>query len=125
MIRTRVLLVDDEEDFVSALAERLRIRDYDAKVSTNGKSALFEIGNERPDIVLLDLKMPGMSGMETLEKIRAKDPSIEVIIVTGSVDSEVGKKALKAGASYHILKPIDIEDLMDNLRDIEKKHSLD
>jgi DNA-binding NtrC family response regulator len=124
MTRTKVLLVDDEEDFISALAERLRLRNYDASVVTSGEAALLEIEKERPDIVLLDLKMPGMDGMETLEKIKARDPSIEVILVTGSVDREIGVTAMKAGASAHIVKPIDIEDLVEKLQDIEQNHGL-
>ncbi len=124
MIRTKLLLVDDEEDFISALAERLRLRDYETSVVTSGAAALVEIANARPDIVLLDLKMPGMDGMEALEKIKGKDPTIEVILVTGSVDREIGVTALKAGATAHIVKPIDIEDLLEKLQDIEKRHGL-
>ena len=124
MTRTKLLLVDDEEDFISALAERLRLRNYDASVVTSGGAALLEIEKQRPDIVLLDLKMPGMDGMETLEMIKANDPSIEVIMVTGSVDREIGVTAMKAGAAAHIVKPIDIEDLVEKLRDIERRHGL-
>jgi len=121
----KLLLVDDEEDFISALAERLRIRNYDTRIVTSGEAALLEIQKERPDIVLLDLKMPGMGGMETLMNIKAKDSSIDVIMVTGSVNSQVGEEALKAGATAHMVKPFDIENLMDKLQDIRKKRGLD
>lgn len=121
---TKLLLVDDEEDFVSALAERLRFRKYNAKAATSGEAALSEIEKERPDIVVLDLKMPGMGGMEVLKEIKTRDPSIDVIMLTGSVDSEIGEIALKAGATYHIVKPMDIEDLMKKLQDIEKQRGL-
>ena len=125
MIPTRVLLVDDEVDFISALAERLRIRDYETRLANSGATALLEIEKESPDVVLLDLKMPGMSGMETLVKIKAQDPSIEVIMVTGSVDTQVGESALNAGASDHMVKPFDIETLMEKIQDIMRKRDLD
>jgi len=124
MNRTRLLLVDDEEDFVFALAERLRFRKYDTRAATSGEAALSEIEKERPDIVVLDLKMPGMGGMEVLREIKTRDPSIDVIMLTGSVDSEIGEIALRAGATYHIVKPMDIEDLMKKLQDIEKQRGL-
>ena len=125
MIPTKVLLVDDEVDFISALAERLRIRDYETRLANSGAAALLEIEKEIPDVVLLDLKMPGMSGMETLVKIKDHDPSIEVIMVTGSVDSQVGESALNAGASDHMVKPFDIETLIGKIQDIMKKRDLD
>lgn len=115
MIPTKLLLVDDEEEFVSALAERLRIRKYDVRVVTSGEAALLAINTERPDIVLLDLKMPGMDGMETLKRIKAADPSIHVIMVTGSIDVHAGKQSLKAGATYHMVKPFDIATLCANI----------
>lgn len=121
---TKVLLVDDEEDFISALAERLRMRQYDTRVASSGEAALLEIEHESPHIVLLDLKMPGMGGMEALKKIKIKDPSIDVIIVTGSLDSLVGEAAIGAGATHHMVKPIDFEHLTDKLHDIVNKRDL-
>ena len=124
-IPTKLLLVDDEEDFISALAERLRIRNYDTKLATSGEAAMLLIQKERPDIVLLDLKMPGMGGMETLKQIKAKDPSIDVIMVTGSVDSKVGESARSAGATDHMVKPFDIKHLTEKIQDIRKTRGLD
>ena len=125
MIRTKLLLVDDEEDFILPLAERLRLRNYDTRVATSGEAALSEIQKERPDIVLLDLKMPVMGGLEILEKIKTKNSAIEVIMLTGQGDDQSWEEGLNAGATDYIVKPIDIEDLMDKLQDIRKKRSLD
>lgn len=121
MTRTKLLLVDDEERFVSTLAERLSLRNCNTRIATSGEAALSEIQTERPDIVLLDLKMPGMGGLEILEKIKAEDATIEVIMLTGQGDTQSCAKGLKAGASDYIVKPIDIENLMEKLQNIRKK----
>jgi DNA-binding response OmpR family regulator len=125
MIRTKLLLIDDEEDFILPLAERLRLRNYDTRVATSGEAALSEIQKERPDIVLLDLKMPVMGGLEILEKIKTGNSAIEVIMLTGQGDDQSWEEGLKAGATDYMVKPIDIEDLMDKLQDIRKKRGLD
>jgi DNA-binding NtrC family response regulator len=69
--------------------------------------------------------MPGMGGMETLKKIKDKDPSIDVIMVTGSVDNKVGESALNAGATDHMVKPFDIKSLVEKIQDISRKRGLD
>ena len=125
MADIKLLLVDDEESFVLTLGERLRLRNYEIRTATNGEAALSEIQKERPDIVLLDLKMPGMGGLETLEKIKTEDPTIEVIMLTGQGDKQSCEEGLKAGASDYIVKPIDIGNLMDKLRDIRKKRGME
>ena len=125
MADIKLLLVDDEESFVLTLGERLRLRNYETRTATNGEAALSEIQKERPDIVLLDLKMPGMGGLETLEKIKTEDPTIEVIMLTGQGDKQSCEEGLKAGASDYIVKPIDIGNLMDKLRDIRKKRGME
>ena len=120
-IPTMVLLVDDEEDYISALAERLRMRNYDPRLANSGEVALVKIQETRPDVVLLDLKMPGMGGMETLRRIKDDDPSIHVIMVTGSVDSKIGEIAIKAGARAHLVKPFDIQTLVGEIENLVKK----
>ena len=125
MINPKLLLVDDEEELVLSLAERLRLRDYDTRIATSGMDALSEIQKERPDIVLLDLGMPGMSGMEVLEKIKSENSAIEVILLTGLLDDQSLDEGLKAGATDYIVKPIDINDLISKLQDIMEKRGLD
>ncbi|MBW2467506.1 MAG: response regulator [Deltaproteobacteria bacterium] len=124
-IRTKLLLVDDELDFITTLAERLRLRNYDTRVAASGEAALDEIQKERPDIVLLDLKMPGMGGLETLKKIKADHSAIEVIMLTGQGDKQSGEAGFKAGAADYIVKPIEIGNLMDKLLEIRGKLGLD
>ena len=120
----KLLIVDDEEEFTSTLAERLRLRHYDTRVASNGEVAVGKIQEERPDIVLLDLHIPGMSGLEILTRIKAMDASIQVIILTGSV-GDIAELTMKAGAVDHMIKPVDIEDLLEKLHGIEQRLGLD
>jgi len=117
----KLLLVDDEEDFVTTLAQRLNMRNYHTMIATSGKDALAEIQKERPDIVLLDLKMPVMDGLEVLARIKAADPSIKVIMLTGQGDVKSGEKAKKAGALGYLVKPFDIDILLSTLKDLDQK----
>ena len=124
MRRIKLLLVDDEERFVSTLAERLRLRKCDTRIATSGEAALSEIKKEQPDIVLLDLKMPGMGGPEVLEKIKTDYPKIVVIMLTGQGDSQSCQDVLGAGAADCIMKPIDINNVMDMIKEIRGKRDL-
>ena len=125
MRRIKLLLVDDEERFVSTLAERLRLRKCDTRIATSGEAALSEIKKEQPDIVLLDLKMPGMGGSEVLEKIKTDYPKIIVIMLTGQGDSQSYQNVLGAGAADCMVKPIDINNVMDMIKEIREKRDLD
>jgi DNA-binding response OmpR family regulator len=117
----KLLLVDDEKRFVSTLSNRLRLRNFDTKVATDGEAALAEIRKEQPDIVLLDLRMPGISCLEILDRIKSWNSGIEVIILTGQGDIQTCKDGLKAGAADLIVKPIDIENLIEKIQNIMKK----
>jgi DNA-binding NtrC family response regulator len=120
----KLLIVDDEEEFTSALAERLRLRHYNTRVASNGEVAVGKIQEERPDIVLLDLHIPGMSGLEILTRIQAMDASIQVIILTGSV-GDIAELTMRAGAIDHMIKPVDIENLLEKLQGIQQMLGLD
>lgn len=124
MTPVKLLIVDDEEEFTSTLAERLRLRHYDTRVASDGEVAVDKIQEERPDIVLLDLHIPGMSGLEILTRIKAMDASIQVIILTGSV-GDIAELTMKAGAVDHMIKPVDIEDLLEKLQGIEQGPGID
>lgn len=107
----RVLIIDDEPDICDFLSEYFASKGFTADFALNGKSALEKINTEPPDIVLLDVRMPEMGGLEVLEKIKEFDPEIGVIMVTGVNDEDIGRLALERGASDFVMKPIDLEYL--------------
>jgi two-component system OmpR family response regulator len=111
MEKMRVLLVDDETEFVSALAERLNLRGFDAQTATSGEEALQKIAASPPQVVLLDMFMPGMSGLEVLKHIKRDHPEIKVILLTGR-GSWDGITGVREGAYDCLMKPIQIEELM-------------
>ena len=112
MSRTKVLIVDDEEEFAAPLAERLQLRQYDASAVFTAEQAFSAISDDPPDVVLLDLRMPGMDGLMALKTIKNIHPKIEVIIVTGLATVENRAEALKSGAFNYVTKPIEIDELI-------------
>lgn len=112
MSQTKVLVVDDEVEFASVLSERLLLRNYDAKAVYTAEDALAIIPQWSPDVVLLDLQMPGMNGMEALKIIKQIDATIEVIILTGRGDESSHEQGLTGGAFEYIMKPVDIGELL-------------
>ena len=115
MPQTKVLIVDDEMDFASTLAERLQIRGYNAKAVSVAEDAIVLARNDPPDVMLLDLRMPGMSGIEVLKTIRQFNTSIEVIMLTGLGPSQESADGMKGGAFDYIMKPVDIERLVEKI----------
>jgi two-component system NtrC family response regulator len=114
--RIRLLIVDDEEEFLESIAKRLGMRDFDVSTATRGAQAIEMARNEKFDLALLDLKMPGMDGKQVLEALKKEHKHIEVIILTGhgSVDSAVD--CTKLGAFGYLPKPYELEKLLDTLR---------
>jgi CheY-like chemotaxis protein len=109
----RVLLVDDEERFVLNLAKILRGRGFEVSTAFDGSAGLAAVENsEGFDVVLLDVKMPGMDGIETLRRIKETSPDTEVLMLTGHANVETGVEAMREGALDYLMKPCDIEDLM-------------
>jgi DNA-binding NtrC family response regulator len=107
----KVLLVDDEEEFVETLAERMRSRGMEVATSNSGRDALELVEDEPYDVVVLDLQMPGMDGIEVLERIKRRQPDIQVVLLTGHATVEKGVEAIKRGALEFLEKPIDISTL--------------
>ncbi len=111
MSSLRILLVDDEADFVETLAERLELRDFQPTVAKDGETALAKLEDAAPDVVVLDLKMPGMSGLETLRKILERRPQQAVVMLTGHGSDQERDEALAIGAKDYLQKPIDLAAL--------------
>ncbi len=123
----RVLVVDDEKDFVEATVKRLRKRGIDAEGVLSGEQALELMKKKRFDVVLLDIKMPGgMDGIETLREMKRIAPITEVILLTGHASVESSIEGLKLGAFDYLLKPMKLEDLITKLAEaFEKKDKQD
>lgn len=111
MNKFKVLLVDDEEEFSSALAERLRLRGIDASTAQNGMEALQIMDAGRPDVVVLDKLMPGLSSKELLTRMKAKHPDIAVIILTGH-DLPENRDRPELESFAYLVKPVNIDRLV-------------
>lgn len=112
----KVLLIDDEKDFLDALAERMQTRDIDVTKSTSAKDALKKVETESYDAVVLDLLMPEMDGLEALKILMAKDPKLQVILLTGHATVQKGVEAMKLGAMELLEKPTNFDTLMDKIK---------
>jgi two-component system response regulator CpxR len=108
----KVLLVDDEEQFVEVLAERLEARGFRVQTALSGDQGLATLQEQEADVVILDVQMPGMDGVETLREIKRIKPLIEVIMLTGHATIESGIQGLKLGAYDYLMKPTETEDLV-------------
>ncbi|MGV1100692.1 response regulator [Thiovibrio sp. JS02] len=116
MDNIRILLVDDEEDFVRTLSERLDLRDLSSKTALNGEQALGYVGEKEPDVMVLDLKMPGIDGMEVLRLVRQMYPNIQVIIQTGHGNDLDEAEARRLGIFDYLKKPVEIEVLVATIK---------
>jgi len=120
-----VLLVDDEVAFLEALAKRLRKRNIDITLANSAQEAL-RILRERPvDVVVLDLKMPGMDGIQAVREIKLATPLVEVIMLTGHASVEAAMEGMELGAFDYLTKPVDIEELVYKLQDANRKKSIE
>ena len=111
-MKVRVLIVDDEEEFVQALSERLIIRNYDVTTSFSGEEAVEKIKDYLFDVVILDVAMPGMDGIEALRKIKKIRPLTEVVMLTGHATVESAIEGMKLGALDILMKPCKTEELV-------------
>ena len=115
MSRYTVLIVDDEEEFREMAVTRLNKRDLECESASDGDTALEMIAKKNYDVVLLDVKMPGRDGIETLREIKKIAPLTEVVMLTGHASVESGINGIKYGAFDYLMKPIDLEPLFDKL----------
>ena len=111
----RVLVVDDEEDFRETVVKRLRARKLGAQGAGSGAAALELLKEREFDVMVLDVKMPGMDGIETLRLVKQTRPEVEVIMLTGHASVEFGLKGMQLGAFDYIMKPAPIGELLDTI----------
>jgi len=112
----KLLLVDDEEEFVQALAERLKMRDLESDTVYDGDQAIHYVEDKEPDVMVLDLKMPGIDGIEVLKNVRKTYPNIQVIILTGHGTEKDEERARELGAFDYLEKPVDVDKLVDRIK---------
>lgn len=116
-----VLLVDDELDFVEALAERLEARGIHADSAGSGEEALIKAAGRRYDMVVLDLAMPGMDGLETMRRLMEINPDAQVLLLTGQGNIKTAVEAVKIGARDYLQKPASIDTLLEKLKEAHKE----
>ena len=120
-IPIKILLVDDEKDFVEMLSLRLEEVGEHVTAAYSGKECLEALTETETDVVILDIKMPGMDGIETLREIKRKHPLVEVILLTGHGAVETAVDGMKLGAFDYLLKPADFADLLHKLEGAGKR----
>ena len=116
----RVLIVDDEEELVITIAERLQIRGIQAETATEGETALKMIEANPPQVVVLDVMMPGIGGIEILKRMNAQNLKIPVILLTGYGSTEQGKEGMELGAFDYLMKPCDLNMLIGKIQEAVK-----
>jgi len=123
-MKTKVLLVDDEEKFLDVFSQRLGTRGVDADTATSGEEALTKIKNKNVDVIILDVMMPGLGGVETLKRIKKENPEVQIIMLTGQGTIDKAVTALKEGAIDFLEKPADIEKLLEKIESARQKKTL-
>jgi len=124
-VPSKVLLVDDEREFVQTLSERLQMRDMGSAIAYDGESALNLVAEDAPDVMILDLKMPGIDGIEVLKQVKTTSPDVEVIILTGHGSEADREICMNLGAFAYLHKPVDIDELSRLLNEANQKNQGD
>lgn len=117
-----ILLVDDEEGFLSVIKDALEVRGFDIIAATNAIEAGLELASKKPDLILMDIKMPGINGLQACTAIK-KNPNttgIPIVVVSAISDDSEIKQAYKTGIADYFIKPVDIEKLVNRIREILK-----
>jgi len=121
MKECQVLVVDDEADFRETIVKRLQKRQLHVSGAESGEKALELMAAQPFDVVVLDVKMPGLDGIETLREIKKKNPLVEVILLTGHASMESGIEGMKLGAFDFVMKPAALDELMEKIRQAYEK----
>lgn len=117
-----ILLVDDEVEFASTLAERLELRGINARVAYDGESALKTVAENEPQVMVLDVMMPGIKGLDVLQRVREEHPKVRVILLTGQGKTRDGIEGMRFGAFAYMMKPLDLDDLIRTLAEAISAH---
>lgn len=120
----KVLLVDDETSFVETLSRRLGLRRLQVLTAASAAEALATLDREEIDVVVLDVRMPGMGGIEATKEIRSAHPTVEVILLTGHASLEASLEGMTMGAFDYLLKPVSIDELMYKIEDAHRRRTL-
>jgi DNA-binding NtrC family response regulator len=121
MEKFKVLIVDDELDFLETMVKRIRARNIEVSGVESGYLALEALDRSSPDVIILDVWMPGLDGIETLREIKKKKPLTEVIMLTGHASVESGIQGMQLGAFDYLMKPVALEELLDKVRQAYKR----
>ncbi|MBW1887176.1 MAG: response regulator [Deltaproteobacteria bacterium] len=113
--------MDDEKEFVESLSERLEFRNLDEKIAYDGEQALKAVKEGEPDIMVLDLRMPGIDGIEVLRRVKKTNPDVQVVVLTGHGTDKEEKMAKKLGAFAYLKKPVDVDQLVGTLNKAWKR----
>ncbi len=126
MEKMRMMLVDDEERFLSTTEKLLKKKGYDVIIAASGQQALDILNRKSIHVVILDVKMPGMDGIETLREIKTRFPLVEVIMLTGHATVESAVDGLKSGATDYLMKPTGLDELIEKAEEaFEKRRRLE
>jgi DNA-binding NtrC family response regulator len=112
----RLLLVDDEAEFLEPTAARLTRRGIECVTVESGEGALRALSTFPVDCAVVDVRMPGMDGLELLQRIKREHPTVPVILLTGHASIELGVRGIDLGAFEYLLKPVDLDELLDTIR---------
>jgi DNA-binding NtrC family response regulator len=116
MADLKLLLVDDEVEFLEPMAARMARRRIHCATARSGEEALLALARERFDCAVVDVKMPGMDGLELLRRMRWDYPDIPVVLLTGHASVELGVQGMELGAFDYLMKPVDLDELLDTAR---------
>ncbi len=112
----KVMVVDDEQDFLETIIKRLKARKIEVAGAESGQRALDLLASQDFDVMILDVKMPGMDGIETLREVKKRKPLTEVIMLTGHASVESGIQGMQLGAFDYVMKPVALDELLEKMR---------
>jgi DNA-binding NtrC family response regulator len=120
----KVLLIDDERDYLETMIKRLRKRNLEVAAADSGEEALRVLRETSMDVVVLDVRMPGMDGIQVLREIKRINPLVQVIMLTGHANVEVAVEGMELGAFDYLMKPANLDELLYKIQDASKAKTI-